>query len=124
MPGGNVYQKMLDGERPVTPVFAEAVAILERLGYKEIRDSYQWVPTHRIYARYLGANPTLTLPLSVMGVAVRLAFPNVVRVKRRCERDGRIGPYFGWAELTGPGVEVTPEPWDYYRERRNWRADP
>lgn len=115
------FEKALKGEPCKIPdEFAFALRTVPKTCIPSL-DSYDWIPTSRLYAVYITAwNSTShqewdkPLTSRQFGIVARLAFPNAEPVKRRL--DGRT--VRGLAGVSGPLSVRSVDPCEYYTKRK------
>lgn len=119
MPGApDWYDGIMSGRTAPPAHISLAILDISRLGYKETRDSYDWVPTAVAYDRYCQHITQFTrLPILIreFSWALHLAYPEIEKCRRRRASDGQS--FAGWSGLTGPGAERSVDP-ELWRKRR------
>lgn len=127
MPKKHWIDRAMNGEPTIPPPeFRWAMQSIDRLGYKETMDGYDWVPTNEAYKRYVKdweektaeaaehRRPRL-LTRDELGTVLRVMFPEADKVTRR--RAGK--PTRGFAGIKGPGAERTPPEEDAWKRRKD-----
>lgn len=109
------YDRLLSGqERPPEHV-ATAMRDIMQLGVGD-GDSYDWIPSERLYALYAKCTAPPHAGKQDFGLALHLCFPNAEKVTRRRAGDGKTCR--GWSGIKGPHEERAVDPADNNTRRR------